>query len=162
MKKKLILIIGLTTLGLSLTACNKEKDPKTDKEKVSYAIGQQIGRGIKMQEIDVDLDMLRQSIKEALDEKEPRMKPEEMQQAMMEMQKQRMENRRKQAEENVKKGKDYLEKNKANEGVKVTESGLQYKVITEGTGKSPSDSDTVRVHYRGTLIDGKEFDSSYK
>ncbi|MCK9418960.1 MAG: FKBP-type peptidyl-prolyl cis-trans isomerase [Nitrospirae bacterium] len=65
-------------------------------------------------------------------------------------------------EKNKKEGEAFLEKNKTREGVKTLPSGLQYKVITEGKGKSPRERDTVTVHYRGTLIDGKEFDSSYK
>jgi FKBP-type peptidyl-prolyl cis-trans isomerase FkpA/FKBP-type peptidyl-prolyl cis-trans isomerase FklB len=115
-----------------------------------------------MQDIDVDIKMMSQAVAEAVKGEESKMTPQEMQQAMMKMQQDRMASRKKEAEENIKKGKDFLEKNKSKEGVKVTESGLQYKVMKEGTGTSPKKSDTVKVHYKGTLIDGTEFDSSYK
>lgn len=147
---------------LASVSCKQNKEPKTSKEKVSYAIGQQIGRGIKMQEVDVDLDMMKQSIQEVIDGKESRMKPEEMQQAMMEMQQEKMEKRKKAAEENVEKGAKFLDENKAKDGVKTTESGLQYIVVKEGTGAIPTKDDTVKVHYVGKLIDGTEFDSSVK
>tara|TARA_Y100000766_G_C18893273_1_gene599627 strand:- start:1818 stop:2333 length:516 start_codon:yes stop_codon:yes gene_type:complete len=101
------------------------------------------------------------SINDALAGKESRLKPEEMQEAMMNMRKKMVEERKQKAEENKTSGAKYLEENKAKEGVKVTESGLQYKVLKEGEGAQPKESDTVKVHYKGTLIDGTEFDSSY-
>ena len=153
-------------LGASLLAsCNKgiNRDVKldNDEKKVSYAIGQEIGRGMKSQGIKVDVNVLAASIQDALEGKEPKLKPEEAQKAMMDMRMKMMEDRKQQAEQNVEKGKKYLEDNKAKEGVKVTESGLQYKVLKEGEGAQPKETDTVKVHYKGTLIDGTEFDSSY-
>lgn len=152
----------LASCVLALSACNKnEVKITTEEQKVSYAIGQEIGRGMKSQGISVDVDVLRMSIKDALDGKESRLKPEEMQQAMMGMREKMMADREKSATENKEKGAKFLEENKAKEGVKVTESGLQYQVLTEGTGAQPKAEDTVKVHYKGTLIDGTEFDSSY-
>ncbi len=156
--KHLVLVV---LLG-AMISCLPAKNPKSDVEKVSYAIGQQIGNNLKSQEVDVDIDMLAQSIKEAKEGKESRMTREEMQKAMMNMQKMRMDKRKKDGEANKKKGSDHLEKNKTSEGVKTLESGLQYKVVTEGKGVKPKETDVVKVHYKGTLISGKEFDSSYK
>lgn len=156
-------LMALILLSLGLSGCFKTaKDPKTDKEKVSYAIGQQIGSNIKGQKIEVDVDMLAQAIGEAMEGKDSRMKPQEMQEAMMNMHKKQTEMRQKESEQNKKTGEEFLAKNKDKEGVKVTDSGLQYKVIKSGSGKSPKESSTVKVHYVGTLLDGTEFDSSYK
>ncbi|MCB0412700.1 MAG: FKBP-type peptidyl-prolyl cis-trans isomerase [Bdellovibrionales bacterium] len=151
--------IVLLTLVFTVSC---KKDPKSDKEKVSYAIGQQIGTNLKQQEIDVDVKMLAQAIEEARSGKESRMSQDDMRKAMMDLQKQKNEERKKQGEENVKKGNDFLEANKKKDGVKVTDSGLQYKILKEGTGKQPKEDSIVSVHYKGTLIDGTEFDSSYK
>lgn len=162
MKQKNILILASCVVAFS--ACNKKAgdvEIKTEEQKVSYAIGQEIGRGMKAQGINVDVDVLRMSINDALAGKESRLKPEEMQEAMMNMRKKMVEERKQKAEENKTSGAKYLEENKAKEGVKVTESCLQYKVLKEGEGAQPKESDTVKVHYKGTLIDGTEFDSSY-
>lgn len=161
MQKTIALVLGL---GL-LASCNKQMggDVKveTEDQKVSYAIGQEIGRGMKAQGIKVDVPVLAMSIKDALEGKEPKLKPEEAQQAMMNMRMKMMEERKKQAEGNVEAGKKFLEENAKKEGIKKTDSGLQYKVVTKGKGKKPKETDTVKVHYKGTLIDGTEFDSSY-
>lgn len=90
-----------------------------------------------------------------------KMTKEEIQQAMMKLQEAAMKKQQEAAEDNKKKGAEFLEKNKSAEGVKVTASGLQYKVEKEGEGKTPSKTDTVKAHYKGTLIDGTQFDSSY-
>lgn len=157
------IIISTAFLGLAMTACQKKDVAiKTDEDKVSYAIGQEIGSGMKANGMKINVDVLAMSIREAMDGKESKMKPEEMQTAMMNMRKKMMEDQQKQAEDNKKIGSDYLAKNKDKEGVKTTETGLQYEVITEGKGKKPSKEDVVKVHYKGTLIDGSEFDSSYK
>ncbi len=132
---------------------------ETEMQKVSYIIGTQIARSIKSQNIDVNVDSLAQGIKDALAGGELALSQTEMKTVYGAWQ-QKMKAKR--AAENLAKGKAFLEANKAKEGVKVTDSGLQYKVIEEGTGESPTASDKVRVHYRGRLINGQEFDSSYK
>lgn len=143
---------------------------ETDEQKFSYVIGQQIGRQMKNDGIDIDLAVMTASLKEALDGKESRMEQQEMFQVMMTVQqklmakKQEAENSpeaQKAADETKKAGLDFLAKNKKEEGVKETKSGLQYKVLTPGKGKSPKATSKVKVHYKGTLIDGTEFDSSY-
>jgi len=163
-------ILALALLAAT-TACDKMSGKtdssnvplETDQAKFSYAIGQQIGGMLKAQGLkDVDMKALTASIDDAFTGKESRLKPEEMQAAMMNAQKKMMEEQQAEAGVNEKSGQEFLEKNKANKNIKVTASGLQYEVLTEGKGKHPKSTDKVQVHYKGTLIDGTEFDSSYK
>jgi FKBP-type peptidyl-prolyl cis-trans isomerase FkpA/FKBP-type peptidyl-prolyl cis-trans isomerase FklB len=146
-------------LAVIATGCQKKLDD--DKKKASYAIGQQIGSNLKNQHIDFDPDVLASSIVEASQGKESKLKPEEMQQALMKLQEGMMKKQQEEAEKNKAEGAAFLEKNKSAEGVKTTASGLQYIVVQEGTGKSPTLKDTVKAHYKGTLINGQQFDSSY-
>ncbi|HVK61044.1 MAG TPA: FKBP-type peptidyl-prolyl cis-trans isomerase [Bdellovibrionales bacterium] len=131
-----------------------------DKSKGSYAIGQQIGKSLKMQNADIEVKALVAGLNDALEGKEGKLKPEEMQGALQKMQEMAMNKAMEAAKENEKKGEEWLAANKAKEGWKSTESGLQYKVETEGTGTTPKDTDVVKVHYTGTLINGEKFDSS--
>lgn len=136
-------------------------DLSTDKAKISYAIGQQIGQQIKHNGMDVDPDTLAASVGDVLAGRESKLKPEEMQAVMMKARQAEMEKQDKAGKENREKGDKFLAENKTKDGVKVTKSGLQYSVITPGKGASPKAKDVVRVHYKGTLIDGTQFDSSY-
>ena len=139
---------------------------KTETEKVSYIIGTQIARNFKSQEIEVNLDTLLMGLKDALQGDKLVMSQDEMQKVysvwQQKMRAKQAAKKAKEAAENLAAGTAFLEANKAKEGVKVTPSGLQYKVITEGTGDTPTADDKVKTHYRGTLINGTEFDSSYK
>ena len=139
---------------------------KTEVDKVSYIIGTQIARNFKSQDIEVNLEPLMWGLQDALADKELALSQEQTQQIYTKFQQQMMAKqaakKAKEAADNLAKGKAFLEQNKTKEGVKALPSGLQYKVITEGTGKTPTADDKVRTHYRGTLIDGTEFDSSYK
>ena len=139
---------------------------KSDKEKLSYSIGMDIGEKLKQQSIDVDTEMLARGLKDRygggktlLTEDEARKTIADFQQALRAKQAETM---KKLAEKNKVDGEKFLAENAKKEGVKTLPSGLQYKEITHGTGKSPKTTDTVTTHYRGTLIDGTEFDSSYK
>lgn len=153
------LIIAGASMGLILAVgCTKKLD--TDMKKASYAIGQQIGGNMKQQNIEIDTEVMAMAMKDAI-KGDSKMTKEEIQQAMMKLQESAMKKQQEAAEENKKKGADFLEKNKSAEGVKVTTSGLQYKVEKEGEGKTPTKTDTVKAHYKGTLIDGTQFDSSY-
>lgn len=147
-------------------AAPKAETLKTEMEKVSYIIGTQIARNFKTQEIEVNLDSLMMGLKDALEGKKLVLSQDEMKQVFTRFQQQmRAKQAAKQAKEaaaNLAAGTAYLEANKAKEGVKVLPSGLQYKIIKEGTGNTPTADDKVKTHYRGTLIDGTEFDSSYK
>lgn len=153
------LIIAGASAGLLITVgCTKKLD--TDQKKASYAIGQQIGGNMKQQNIEIDTDIMAMAMKDAI-KGDSKMTKEEIQQAMMKLQETAMKKQQEAGEENKKKGAAFLEKNKTAEGVKVTASGLQYKVEKEGDGKMPTKTDTVKAHYKGTLIDGTQFDSSY-
>jgi FKBP-type peptidyl-prolyl cis-trans isomerase FklB len=139
---------------------------KTDKEKLSYSIGMDIGGNLKRGSIEVDPDLLAKGLKDSygggktiLTEEEARKTIEEFQKTLMAKQAETM---KKLAEKNKGEGEKFLAENGKKEGVKTLPSGLQYKEITPGTGKSPKSTDTVTTHYKGTLIDGTEFDSSYK
>lgn len=138
---------------------------KTEKEKASYAIGLQVGGSIARQSVDVDPDVLLQGIKDAIAGK-PVMSDEEVRATMTQLQNEmraRQEIKAKAASEaNKKEGDAFMAANKSKEGVVTLPSGLQYKVLKAGTGPKPTASDSVVCNYRGTLINGKEFDSSYK
>jgi FKBP-type peptidyl-prolyl cis-trans isomerase FklB len=131
---------------------------KDGQEKFSYAVGMMLGGQWRRQSIDINLEILLRGIKDAqakktlLDEKEAQMVITEFQQ----------DHRAKLAEKNKKEGEAFLEENKKKAGVVTRPSGLQYKVLAEGKGESPSTNDIVTVNYRGTFVDGSEFDSSYK
>ncbi|MBA4371314.1 MAG: hypothetical protein C0402_00460 [Thermodesulfovibrio sp.] len=139
---------------------------KTQKEKISYIIGTDIGNNFKKQGIEIEPDILMKGLKDALGGNKPLLGEKETTDIMtayrQEMMTKQAEATKVQGEKNKKEGEAYLAANSKKEGVKVLPSGLQYKVITEGSGKSPKATDTVVVNYRGTLIDGTEFDSSYK
>jgi FKBP-type peptidyl-prolyl cis-trans isomerase len=157
-----------TASVLSLSACDQIKNLtgksvslQTDEEKVSYAIGQQIGGNMKSQGIPINTRVLAASIEDAFSGKPSQMKPEEMQAAMMKMRESMMARQEAAGKENKEKGAKFLEENKKKPNVKVTASGLQYEIVSEGKGNAPKASDTVKVHYTGTLIDGTKFDSSH-
>ncbi|MFC1605064.1 FKBP-type peptidyl-prolyl cis-trans isomerase [Planctomycetota bacterium] len=139
---------------------------KTETEKVSYIIGTQIAGNFKSQNIEVNLDSLLMGLKDALEGKKLVLSQDVMKQVysswQQKMRAKQAAKQAKEAAENIAAGTAFLEANKAKEGVKVLPSGLQYKVITEGTGNTPTADDKVKTHYRGTLINGTEFDSSYK
>ena len=135
-----------------------------DVEKLSYALGMNVAGNITELPIELDFKQVIAAINDVSSGKEPALELDEYHKYMQQFQQKVQEAGRaaaaKAAEANVKAGKDFLEANKAKEGVKVTASGLQYKVLQEGSGAKPSQSDKVRVHYTGKLIDGNVFDSS--
>jgi len=134
---------------------------KDQKDKVSYSLGMQIGSNLNRQKAEVNPDALAAGFKDAIAGK-PQLSPDQVKDVMAQFEKD-MEQKQKQAGEKSKtEGAKFLKENKKKPGVKTTASGLQYKVIKEGTGATPKATDTVTVNYRGTLIDGTEFDSSYK
>jgi FKBP-type peptidyl-prolyl cis-trans isomerase FklB len=153
-------------LAASTAFAEEQQALKTQKEKLSYAIGIDMGTSLKKNAIDVDPDMLFKGIKDALSGGKQLMTEQELKETIQTAQKELMAKQQEKmkalAEKNKKEGEEFLAANKKKPGVKILPSGLQYKVITEGKGKTPKSTDTVTVNYRGTLIDGTEFDSSYK
>jgi len=139
---------------------------KSQKDKVSYTIGVFSGKNLKQQSVDVDPDIMLRGIKDALSGEKILMTDQEMQEVMVAFQKEltakQAEIRKVVGEQNKKEGEAFLAENKKKEGVKTLTSGLQYKVIKEGTGKTPKATDAIVAHYRGTRLDGTEFDSSFK
>lgn len=127
--------------------------------KVSYVIGTQIAQNFKRQDIEINIESLMWGLKDAMEGKKLALSQDESRQVMLNFQTRMTA---KLVAKNLTEGIAFLEVNKAKEGVQVLPSGLQYKVIKEGTGKIPTVDDKVKTHYRGTLINGTEFDSSYK
>lgn len=138
----------------------------TEMDKVSYAIGVRMGSSLKQGKVDANLDVLVKAVKDGFIGEDMLMTEEEIMQTINAFQRQMMEKERKakdaQGETNLATAKKFLEDNKAKDGVTTLPSGLQYEVIEEGTGATPVATDKVKTNYRGTLIDGTEFDSSYK
>ena len=135
---------------------------ESETDKLSYGLGVRTGQGFKAGGFQIDLEMFVRAIQDVLAERELALGPAEMQQVMMDFQKRMIAKMQEQSAKNLAEGKAFLEENKNKSGVKVLPSGLQYKVLTKGTGRTPAATDMIRAHYRGTLIDGTEFDSSYK
>jgi FKBP-type peptidyl-prolyl cis-trans isomerase FklB len=161
MKLKLIVILGILFLVSQVNA-QENLVLKNQKDKISYIIGMDIGTNLKKQSIDIDSNILAKGVKDALAGTKPLLTEQEIQETMMAFKKEMMAKQEEIGKKNKKEGEAFLAENKKKEGVKTLPSGLQYKVIKAGTGKKPKLSDTVTAHYRGTLIDGTEFDSSYK
>ncbi|MER2998265.1 FKBP-type peptidyl-prolyl cis-trans isomerase [Pontibacter populi] len=134
----------------------------TLEEKISYIIGRDMAGNLKKQGIDVNPDAFIKGMKEAIEGKPSTLSQAEVQEAMMQLQQEMGAKQGAAGAENQQAGEAFLAENKNKEGVKTLPSGLQYEVLNEGTGKSPSASDKVTTHYHGTLIDGTVFDSSYE
>lgn len=147
-------------------AQNKEVQLETMDQKVSYILGSDIAERIKQMDFELNTDAFVMALNDVKNGVEPRINDEEMRAVMTtfqaEQQAKHQEKMSKATEENLTKGKEFLTENATKEGVTQTESGLQYKVIEAGEGETPSADDVVKVHYRGRLLDGTEFDSSYK
>jgi FKBP-type peptidyl-prolyl cis-trans isomerase FklB len=159
--KRFILIITASLLALPLFGQEKSPQLKDQKDKVSYSIGMNIGSNLSRQKVDINPDILAAGIKDALAGK-PQLTQDQVKEVMTQFEKDMEQKQKAAGEKNKADGAKFLEDNKKKEGVKTTASGLQYKVLKEGTGPQPKATDMVTVNYRGTLIDGTEFDSSYK
>jgi len=162
---RLVAIVGIVLLAGSAHGADSTV-LKTQKDKVSYSIGLDLGTNFKQQAIEVDPDILARGVKDAMSDAKPLLTEEEVKAVMsafeQEMKEKTIAHNKELGEKNIKEGEAFLAENKKKEGVVTLPSGLQYKVITAGTGKKPKATDTVTTQYRGTLIDGTEFDSSYK
>lgn len=166
-------ILGLALLAVLTAACAEKQDGasadaadlSTDPQKFGYAIGVDIGKSLKPVKDEVDVAALVRGLEETIAGKEPRLTDEVREQVKADisrkLQQKQMDERLAKAKTAKEAGEKFLAENAKREGVKTTASGLQYEILAEGNGAQPKASDKVKVHYRGTLIDGTEFDSSY-
>jgi FKBP-type peptidyl-prolyl cis-trans isomerase len=166
MKRRLAMAMcGVVALSGAAFAADAP-ELKGDKEKLSYSIGMDIGGNLKRQSVEVDPDLLAKGVKDSYGDGKTLLTEEEVRRVIGDFQKslmaKRVETMQKQGEKNKGEGAAFLAGNAKKEGVKTLPSGLQYRENMPGTGKSPKATDTVTVHYKGTLIDGTEFDSSHK
>jgi FKBP-type peptidyl-prolyl cis-trans isomerase FkpA/FKBP-type peptidyl-prolyl cis-trans isomerase FklB len=170
MFNKKLLVVGLISSAL-MVGCNKEAEKPDEsamlttlEQKVNYVVAQNMAQNFKQGGLTIEPDAFALALRDVRDGVESRLTEEEKATVMQTFQEQAMAKREAEqkalSEKNIAEGTAYLEANKAKEGVTVTESGLQYRVITEGTGVVPTATDSVSVHYSGKLLDGTEFDSS--
>jgi len=163
---KLFAVLAGILLMVSISAAEEDAVLKNEKDRLSYAIGMDIGNGLQRQNIDLNPEIVAQGIWDSLSGGKTLLTEQEYRDTMTafkeEMSKKQMAQMQEFSEKNKKDGENFLAENKTKDGVTTLPSGLQYKVIQAGTGKTPKASDTVTVNYKGTLIDGTEFDSSYR
>jgi len=171
-KKNIFIVLAVLMTISGLSACSgpqeskdKKVELKTFNDKISYVLGMDIGSSLRQTGTEIDFDVMYKGIEDSFNDRELMLGPEEtetLKQEFSQKLQQDYEKRIKETgEKNLADGAAFLEENKKKEGVVTTESGLQYKVMVEGDGALPASTDKVKVHYRGTLIEGKEFDSSY-
>ncbi|MGH1487195.1 MAG: FKBP-type peptidyl-prolyl cis-trans isomerase [Cellvibrionaceae bacterium] len=178
MKLKLLMI---SVAAMTLVACGDKSAEQADvaeptlesvEQRLSYMVGNNMAKQFKRDEVDIDISALTLGIQDSMADKESRLSEEQVQQTIATLQERAQERQKTQQAEQEKEKAELGEKNKAEgaaflaenaskEGVVTTDSGLQYKELVAGDGPTPSADDTVSVHYKGTLIDGTEFDSSY-
>lgn len=151
----LLMLVATPTLAEEVT------ELATQQQKIGYIIGMQVGQSLQRDGINLDPDALAQAIKDIYAGRPARITPEERQATVQALREEQMKKQVAAAQTALEAGKKFMEENAKKEGVIQTESGLQYKVIKEGSGKQPAQDSTVVAHYRGTLINGTEFDSSF-
>jgi FKBP-type peptidyl-prolyl cis-trans isomerase FklB len=160
-KNTLLLSGVIAIVGLHSSAVSAAK-PSTEKEKFSYTIGFQIAQGFKRDGLDVDTKAMAQAISDVMSSKAPQLSPDEMRAAMQSAQKKLLDARAASGEKAKAAGQAFLAANKKKKGIITRKSGLQYKVISMGNGKQPAADSSITAHYKGTLVNGTEFDSSYR
>lgn len=167
------LTLGFVLAGaLLFSGCNSEMSSgdvslQNEGDSLSYSLGYQNGQFLNESDMkDINPDLVKAGLQAALDNQDAKLSENEMQQVIQQFQikarQQAQQKRMEDADNNTEEGEQFLTENKEKEGVEVTESGLQYKVIEEGSGATPQETDEVRVDYEGTLVDGTVFDSSYE
>jgi len=164
---KRIVAVGIVVAAAAAVAAQDVKAPFTSlAQQRSYAIGRNIGINLKQQGLEIDTEQLLKGMRDALGGQASLLTDAEMEQTLSALQQQMQAKQQERTAAlgavNAKQGEQFLSANAAKEGVVTLPSGLQYKILTAGTGRKPAATDTVIVQYRGTLIDGTEFDSSYK
>ena len=154
------------TVDDSAAGAQQSSDLATQEQKLSYIFGQNIGAQFAADDVEVNVDVFARGVQDALDGNESSLSEEEMMAVLQKFQEDKMAEQQQMMEEaaakNKEEGEAFLTANAEKDGVVTLDSGLQYKVISEGEGPTPTGESTVSVHYKGTLIDGTEFDSSYK
>ena len=163
-----ILNFSLFLLVLSASACQSQNGPatlNTEDQKASYAIGLQMGSQLAPADAHLDLTAYMAGIRDGMAGSDPALPQEELQTALQALnatvQEEETARRAAAAETNSAEGEAFLAENATKDGVTVTESGLQYEILQEGDGATPGETERVTIHYKGTLIDGTQFDSSY-
>ena len=160
-----LLVIVFTFISATAYGQDDGKAPKSLIEKVSYSIGLRMGNNFSGDDIEIDLSWLTKGITDGMKEDaKPLLSEKDQREAMIEfqkdLQKRQLAKAAAEGKKNKEEGEKFLAANKKKDGVKTTDSGLQYEIIKEGKGATPKATDKVRVHYHGTLIDGTVFDSS--
>lgn len=161
MKLQHALAMVIAPVLAATVACERKPSLKDDKAKVSYAIGQNIAKNIKAQNIELDPKVVGYAVTTGLKGDKPELSDEEQQKAIQNLQQAAQAKAMQDAQQNKAVSDEFLAKNKSKNGVKATASGLQYEVLKEGKGKKPGLKDKVTVHYTGTLVNGQKFDSSH-
>jgi FKBP-type peptidyl-prolyl cis-trans isomerase FklB len=166
MRTTTLLGVAVLVSSASLSVMAEELKLEDETARINYSLGYQIGGDFKRQGLEMNPAAVTKGIEDALSEAVPLMTPEEMQTTLTELKRKLVAQQKQKAEEQAAKlqaeSEQFLEENAKQEGVLITESGLQYQIIEPGAGKTPTPTDKVTVNYQGTLVDGKEFDSSYK
>jgi FKBP-type peptidyl-prolyl cis-trans isomerase FklB len=164
--KRALVAVTLLAVFSGLCAAGDAPEIRDENDKVSYSIGHQIGGDFKRQGVELRPDLVVKGIRDAAEGAKPLMTPEEMNRTLVELKRKVTDAQRgeakKAADKNRAAGEAFLAENAKKEGVVTLPSGLQYRILKDGEGASPRATDNVTVHYRGTLLDGTEFDSSYK
>lgn len=171
--KKTFTSLAIAAVGVALLSGCQQQEPvaeavslETNEQKVSYSIGQNFANQLSQSGLTVDTEALKLGIEDVFAGAEAKLTPEEVAEAqktmMEELQAQQKADFEAEADKNLAEGQAFLAENASKEGITVTESGLQYRVDVKGEGATPSADDTVKVHYKGTLLDGTEFDSSHR
>lgn len=157
MQRQIILVAVI----VGLSSCGKKIDLKNTQHKTSYALGVEIANNMKSSEIDLDPEIMAMAMKDVFSEKKLKLTDEELKQTFFYIQDLAQQKLQIKSIENKKKSVEFLEKNKSITNMKISKSGLQYVILKEGKGKTPTAKSTVKMHYVGTLLDGTKFDSTY-
>ena len=160
--KSIVLSVAAFCFATGIFAEDKPPQLKDLKDKASYSIGLNFGFNFKQQNVDLNTDAFAAGFKDAMSGRKPLLTEQEVRDTLIAFERDLQQRQTAVGQKNAADGEKFLTDNKSKEGVKATATGLQYKVLKEGSGAQPKPSDTVTVNYRGTLVDGTEFDSSYK